>query len=101
MSPEEVLERILRRRCPDLEREVKEGRILFFCRGSLIGSTSLIGERLRAVTVYSERSADSLHQEFLKEIGDLFGDRIVDKGTKTSTGVEGIFHYTYVHLREG
>ncbi len=101
MRPEEVLEGVLKKRCQDLEREVKEGRVLFFCKGSLVGSSSLIGERIRAVTVYSERAGDPVHAEFLKEMEALFGNRIVEKGRGTSSGVEGSFHYTYVHMREG
>lgn len=98
VSPEEFLEGFLKDFCPDLEREKKEGRTLFFCRGSLTGSTADING-VKAMTVYSERSGDRIHSEFLRKVQEAYGDLIISKGTHTSSGVEGVFHYTYVHVK--
>ena len=96
---EKLLERLLRERCPDLFKEKEGDKTLFFCKGELVGSVVRIEEDKLAGTVYSYSIGDSLHKEFLELTRGELGDRIEEEGTKTSSGVDQNFYYTYVHVK--
>jgi hypothetical protein len=97
-SPEEFLEDLLRGFCPQLQREERNGKVLLFCEGSLLGSAVRLEDRT-ALTVYSERSRDPIHSELLRRARETFGDLLMEGGTHTSSGLEGVFYYTYVHVK--
>ena len=96
---EKLLEKLLRERCSDLAEEKGVDRTLFFCKGELVGSVVRIEEDRLAGTVYSYSLGDSLHKEFLELVRGELGDRIEGEGTKTSSGVDQNFYYTYVHVK--
>ncbi len=98
---EELLRDLLSGRCPELYEEKKERKTLFYCGNELVGSVVELEEDTLAASVYAPRMKDPLHGEFLKAVGERFGDRITESGTRLSGGIEGSFYYTYVHLREG
>ncbi len=95
----ELLESVLEERCPQLEKEDKEQKHLFFCKGELVGTVAQIDEDKLALTVYSPKMGDPIHKEFLKEVKETFDGDILEEGTKLSSGVEQNFYYTYVHVK--
>jgi len=96
---EALLEEILRERCESLEKEKREDRTLFFCRDELVGSTAPINEETLAVTVYTKSLGDSIHKKLVEKGKELFNGDIKREGTKLSSGVEGNFYYTFLHVK--
>ncbi len=96
---EKLLEGLLGERCADLIREEEGDKTLFFCQKELVGSVVRIGEDKLAGTVYSYSIGDSLHKEFLELAREELGERIEEEGTRTSSGVDQNFYYTYVHVK--
>jgi len=95
----EILEKLLRERCPELKREESGDRILFFCKGELYGSVIKIDEEKFAATIYLEKMSDPLHKEFMKRAEELLNGNILEANTKLSSGVEQNFYYTYLHVK--
>jgi len=96
---EKILEGILKKKCSELTKERVKNKTLFFCRGELAGSVVELSEDTLAGTVYSNSIGDSIHKEFLEIVRDEFGGRIKEEGTRTSSGVDQNFYYTYVHVK--
>ncbi len=98
VSPEEFLEDFLRAFCEDLTKEKRRGKTLFFCGDYLTGTVADLGDR-KAITVYSGRSGDRMHVDLLKRAKEVYHGSLVDGGTYQSSGVDGVFYYTFVHVK--
>lgn len=95
---EKLVEETIRERCEDLQREEKDGKVLFFCKEELVGSVVPM-EGLVAGTVYSEKFSDPVHKEFIAKVKEEFKEKVQESGTKLSGGVDQNFYYTYVHVK--
>jgi len=95
---EELVEETVKGRCEDLQREEKDGKVLFFCKEELIGSVVPM-EGFVAGTVYSEKFSDPIHKEFLSKVKERFKEKVKEAGTKLSGGIDQNFYYTYVHVK--
>ncbi len=93
-----LLKETLSQTCPNLEEETKDDKYLLFCNNELVGSLVKLDEDKLALTVYAPKISDPLHKNFLEKAKETFKNDLLNSGTKLSTGIEGNFYYTFVHI---